>query len=132
MKKYIYLVIFCVVIAPLVTKAQNNLNTPFPIKNEGTEEVVRKELLIPNAFSPNNDGQNDLFRISNITDEKLIDFKVFNRWGTILFRTSDPREGWDGSYKGQVQPVGVYGYVIRIGYTDGYVETYKGTVTLLR
>lgn len=132
MKKYIYLVIFCVVIAPLVTKAQNNLHTSFPVKNQGTEEVVRKELLIPNAFSPNNDGQNDLFRISNITDEKLIDFKVFNRWGTILFRTSDPREGWDGSYKGQVQPVGVYGYVIRIGYTDGYVETYKGTVTLLR
>lgn len=132
MKKCFYLVIFCVVITPLIAKAQNNINTSFPVKNQETEEVVRKELLIPNAFSPNNDGQNDLFRISNITDEKLIDFKVFNRWGTILFRTSDPREGWDGTYKGQVQPVGVYGYVIRIGYTDGYVETYKGTVTLLR
>lgn len=96
------------------------------------DHAQRKELLIPNAFSPNSDGQNDYFKIPNITDEKLIDFKVFNRWGTILFRTTDPKQGWDGTIKGQLQPVGVYGYVIRIGYPDGYVETYKGTVTLIR
>lgn len=93
---------------------------------------TKKELLIPNAFSPNNDGQNDLFKICNMTNEKLIDFKVFNRWGTILYRSTDPKQGWDGTSKGQLQPIGVYGYVIRIGYPDGYVETYKGTVTLIR
>jgi len=97
-----------------------------------TDAVKRKELLIPNAFTPNNDGQNDFFKIKNITDEKIIDFKVFNRWGTILFRTTDPNMGWDGTSKGQSQPVGVYGYVIQIGYPDGNVETYKGTVTLLK
>jgi len=91
-----------------------------------------KELLIPNAFTPNNDGRNDVFKVLNITDEKLIDFKVFNRWGTILFRTTDANQGWDGTNKGQPQPIGVYGYVIQIGYSDGYVETYKGTVTLIK
>ena len=39
---------------------------------------------------------------------------------------------WDGTYKGQPQSIGVYGYVIQIGYSDGYVETYKGTVTLIK
>ncbi|WP_118974500.1 gliding motility-associated C-terminal domain-containing protein [Taibaiella koreensis] len=130
MKKYIHLVLVLFALLPLAAKAQTiNVgsmpgNVPAP--------AARKELLIPNAFSPNNDGQNDYFKVCNITNEKLIDFKVFNRWGTILFRTTDAKQGWDGTYKGQVQPLGVYGYVIRIGYPDGYVETYKGTVTLIR
>jgi len=130
MKKYIYLIVLVAIVLPLGGRAQS-LNV------KGVTDPVqamagRKELMIPNAFSPNNDGQNDIFKIANITDEKLIDFKVFNRWGTILFRTTDPREGWDGTSKGQQQPVGVYGYVIRIGFPDGYVETYKGTLTLIR
>lgn len=130
MKKHIYLVLVLIALLPLAAKAQTiNVgampgNVPVP--------AARKELLIPNAFSPNNDGQNDFFKVCNITNEKLIDFKVFNRWGTILFRTTDPKQGWDGTNKGQMQPLGVYGYVIRIGYADGYVETYKGTVTLIR
>ncbi len=99
---------------------------------EVATDVVHKELVIPNAFSPNSDGQNDIFKIMNITTEKLVDFKVFNRWGTILFRTNDSRSGWDGNYEGQAQPVGTYGYAIRIGYPDGYIETYKGIVTLIR
>lgn len=129
MKKYIYLLAALIMLCPLTTKAQTiNVNAMPGDFNPAT----KKELLIPNAFSPNNDGQNDIFKICNITNEKLIDFKIFNRWGTILFRTTDPKQGWDGTNKGQQQPIGVYGYVIRIGYPDGYVETYKGTVTLIR
>lgn len=130
MKKYLFLSLLCMLTATFVTNAQQNINTGFAGQENG--ETARKQLLIPNAFSPNNDGQNDYFKISNITDEKLIDFKVFNRWGTILYRTTDAKAGWDGTFKNQPQPVGVYGYVIRIGYSDGYVETYKGTVTLLK
>lgn len=107
----------------------NDLHTSLAIEDPAPKH---KELLIPNAFTPNNDGQNDIFKIKNITDERLIDFKVFNRWGTILFRTTDPGAGWDGTYRGQPQSIGVYGYVIQIGYSDGYVETYKGTVTLIK
>lgn len=130
MKKYLYLLILLVASAPIKVMAQSVNVHAMP--GDPIVASVRKELMIPNAFSPNNDGQNDFFKITNMTDEKLIDFKVFNRWGTILFRTTDSRQGWDGTNKGQQQPVGVYGYVIRIGYSDGYVETYKGTVTLIR
>ncbi|KAA5533248.1 gliding motility-associated C-terminal domain-containing protein [Taibaiella lutea] len=125
------------IIAIVILMGFSGINS-FAQKNEYrsdasyTDPVKRKELLIPNAFTPNNDGQNDFFKIKNITDEKIIDFKVFNRWGTILFRTTDPNLGWDGTNKGQPQPVGVYGYVIQIGYPDGNIETYKGTVTLLK
>lgn len=131
MRKYLYpFLFFCALALPLTGNAQSAGFKGSPdAKDVATNH---KELLIPNAFSPNNDGQNDIFKICNITDEKLIDFKIFNRWGTILFRTTDPRQGWDGESRGQQQPVGVYGYVIRIGYPDGYVETYKGTVTLIR
>jgi gliding motility-associated-like protein len=132
MKKYFYLVLLFIGLSPLAAKAQSGTIKALPGDIIADPVNNRKELLIPNAFSPNGDGQNDIFRIANITDEKLIDFKVFNRWGTILFRTTDPKQGWDGTNKGQAQPVGVYGYVIRIGYPDGYVETYKGTVTLIR
>ncbi len=129
MKKYFYLIAVFIALFPLASQAQTVNVNAMP---GDFSAAAKKELLIPNAFSPNNDGQNDVFKICNITNEKLIDFKVFNRWGTILFRTTDPKQGWDGFSKGQLQPVGVYGYVIRIGYPDGYVETYKGTVTLIR
>lgn len=89
-------------------------------------------LLIPNAFTPNNDGTNDIFRIRNFSNQRLLEFKIFNRWGTILFHTQDPKGGWDGTFKGNPQPMGVYGYVIRIAYSDSVVETYKGTITLIR
>lgn len=112
---------------------QHALNNDDTINTTKDIEGKRNELLVPNAFTPNNDGQNDLFKITNITNkEKLIEFKVFNRWGTIMFRTSDPELGWDGRYKGQLQPFGVYGYVIIIAYPEGLMETYKGTVTLVR
>lgn len=89
-------------------------------------------LLIPNAFTPNNDGKNDVFQIRNFSNQKLLEFKVFNRWGTILFHTQDSNRGWDGTFKSNPQPMGVYGYVIRIVYPDNVVETYKGTITLIR
>lgn len=115
---------------PLCSQAQHN---DVKITDEAAPQVgVHQELLIPNAFTPNHDGQNDIFKIVNFSTQKLIDFKIFNRWGTVLFRTTDGQSGWDGSFKNQPQPFGVYGYVIRIAYEDGYVETYKGTVTLIR
>lgn len=117
-------------VVPALAYGQSTAN--IAVSQAGDSRPAHRELLIPNAFTPNGDGLHDYFKIANITNEKLIDFKVFNRWGTIMFRTTDPLEGWDGTNKGQAQPMGVYGYVIRIGYADGNVDTYKGTVTLLR
>ena len=92
----------------------------------------RDNLMVPSAFTPNGDGRNDIFRITNITFQKILEFRVFNRWGQEIFSTIDPKGGWDGTWKGTPQDMGAYSYLIRVAYPDGYVETYKGDVTLIR
>jgi len=96
------------------------------------EVDYRDPLFIPSAFSPNNDGRNDVFRIGSLSFQKLQEFRIFNRWGQQIFSTQDPVKGWDGTINGVVQDVGVYHYIIRVAYPDGKVETYKGDVTLVR
>ncbi|MFT4062821.1 MAG: gliding motility-associated C-terminal domain-containing protein [Edaphocola sp.] len=134
MKKMKCLLAVCAVFFALGSRAQSGVHFTGNIGGSNISAMAdHRELLIPSAFSPNGDGQNDVFKIATgLTTEKLIEFRVFNRWGTVLFRTTDAQAGWDGHFNGQQQPVGVYGYVIKIGYSDGYVETYKGTVTLVR
>jgi len=127
-----YLVVFLLAVFSVTVGAQDFRvrNTAYPTAIASSQQGI----MIPNAFSPNGDGRNDLFKLVNTTDERVLDFRVFNRWGTILYRSADDdaTKGWDGNYKGQAQPTGVYGYVIRIAYPDGNIETYKGTVTLVR
>jgi len=130
MKKIITLAFLFLCFFVLPAEAQHKSFNVASISEPSDTEVSK--LLIPNAFSPNGDGINDIFKIANFTNQKLIEFKVFNRWGTILFTTEDPSSGWDGTFKGKDEPFGVYGYVIRIAYPQNVVETYKGTVTLLR
>ncbi len=92
----------------------------------------RDNLFVPSAFTPNGDGKNDVFRVSNLTFQKLQEFRVFNRWGQEIYSTTDPQRGWDGSWKGVPQDMGVYQYLIKVAYPDGYIETYKGDVSLIR
>jgi gliding motility-associated-like protein len=87
---------------------------------------------VPSAFSPNGDGRNDVFRILNMKYQKLLDFRVYNRWGQLIFVTSDLSKGWDGTFNGVPQEVGVYNYVIIVAEPDGTERTYKGTVSLVR
>ena len=90
-------------------------------------------LLIPTAFSPNNDGVNDIFRIAKYLNiERLINFSVFNRWGNLVFETNDIEAGWDGTYKGREQLLGVYVWFVKALDYDGNTIIRKGNVTLLR
>lgn len=90
-------------------------------------------LLIPTAFSPNNDGVNDIFRIAKYLNiERLINFSVFNRWGNLVFETNDIDAGWDGTYKGREQLLGVYVWFVKALDYDGNTIVRKGNVTLLR
>lgn len=85
---------------------------------------------IPTAFSPNGDGHNDEFRILHPGDLQLIDLKVFNRWGEIVFETEDANKGWDGIYKGVKQELAVFAYYAQM--TCGQdVKTVIGNVTLV-
>jgi gliding motility-associated-like protein len=88
-------------------------------------------LYIPNAFTPNGDGINDVFRIPPGSSFELKKFSIYDRWGGKIFTTQDITNGWDGTLNGKREPVGIYVYTI-----DGYIlgkESYrKGTFTLIR
>jgi gliding motility-associated-like protein len=94
--------------------------------------ILDKYVQIPSAFSPNGDGKNDLFRVANLTTERVQEFRIFNRWGQEVYSNAGSKGGWDGYYKGEPAAMGVYNYVIRIGLPDGRTETYRGEVTLVR
>ncbi len=85
---------------------------------------------VPNAFTPNGDGVNDYVRVRGFGIEKM-DWKIFNRWGKLVFQTGDVHEGWDGKYKGVLQPMEVYVYVLDVTFTDGTTLRKKGDITLL-
>lgn len=92
----------------------------------------REITMLPNAFSPNGDGLNDVFKIQNISFKRLVEFRIFDRWGKQVFETGNPATGWDGTVKGKPANADVYYYIIRLGYADDYVETFKGDLTLIR
>jgi gliding motility-associated-like protein len=96
------------------------------------EVVANPYLIIPNAFSPNSDGLNDIFRIQQVGIGALQTFKIFNRFGEMVFYTKDIRNGWDGTYKGTQAPLGVYFYFCEFKKPDGSIELYKGDVTIVR
>lgn len=87
---------------------------------------------LPNAFSPNGDGLNDVFKIVGITYQKITAFQIFNRWGEMIFSTINPEAGWDGTYKGRPCDAGAYHYYVRIIRPDGLAQTFKGDITLIR
>jgi gliding motility-associated-like protein len=87
---------------------------------------------IPNAFTPNGDGLNDVFRIGNMKHDKLVDFRIYNRWGVQVFHTNNKETGWDGTYNGTPQDMGVYNYYIEIEGADGLLRQFKGDLTLIR
>lgn len=92
----------------------------------------RSPVFIPNSFTPNGDGLNDVFSIGNLKYQKVLAFKIFDRWGHLVFETTDSKKGWDGKIKDKIAPVGVYIYYIELGYADNYTEVFKGNLTLLR
>ena len=95
--------------------------------------IIIKEAILsyPTAFTPNGDGKNDDFKVFG-QFTAAVEFKVFNRWGELLFITEDLGKGWDGSYKGSAMPEGTY--VFRAFLTDhaGRTSERSGTVVLLR
>ncbi len=86
---------------------------------------------IPNAFTPNNDGNNDIFLIYG-EDIKTLDLKIFNRWGEEVFKTNSQFIGWDGTFKGLLQNPGVYVYEANITFLDNTQTLKKGAITLIR
>ena len=95
--------------------------------------VTQDQLIIPDAFSPNGDGLNDIFRV--VTDQyyEEIEMIIYNRWGEQVHREVGPQNhGWNGIYKGELQGVDSYTYMVRVKALDGNEFILSGTVALVR
>ena len=97
-----------------------------------SNDIVR--LTVPNAFTPNGDGLNDVFTpiISNITQVKYYKFEVYNRWGEVVFESNKPGDGWDGKYKGKLAQFGTYSWKVSYDVTDQGTTKADGHVTLVK
>ena len=90
------------------------------------------DIFMPNAFSPNSDGKNDVFKPILIGISRLNVFSIFNRWGQMVYTTSQNGKGWDGTIHGVKQEPGTYVYMVQgIDYL-GRTVTKKGAFTLVR
>ncbi len=86
----------------------------------------------PNAFSPNGDGANDLFAVIVRGPVDVDVYRIYNRWGEVVFEGRSPDDGWDGSFQGQPQETGTYVYVFSGRDPDGNAIERQGTLTLVR
>ncbi len=90
------------------------------------------DILVPNAFTPNGDGRNDILKPIPIGITELHYFKIYNRWGQLLFSTSQQGTGWNGNFNGSPQGSGTYVYVTQGKDIYGKTVYRKGTAVLIR
>lgn len=91
------------------------------------------EVYVPNAFSPNGDSENDvLFIYANTICVRNFTFSIYNRWGELIFETSDIKKGWDGSFRGDKMNSGVFGYQLTYLSSDDVFVTKSGNITLIK
>jgi len=95
-----------------------------------------RDIFVPNAFSPNGDGNNDYFFVNANKSVSLVkNMRVFNRWGAVVFEGKDlpPNDfnyGWNGFFKGKLVSSGVYVWMAEIEYLDGEVVQVSGDLTV--
>lgn len=98
---------------------------------------VYKDVYGANIFTPNGDGENDLFRLRSLQGAATVhNLSIYNRWGVPIFEVgqhmiNDERYGWDGTQKGEPAPPGVYVYIAKVEFVDGSTQTLTGDVLLV-
>lgn len=98
-------------------------------------EVFREcdfDVYIPTAFTPNNDGLNDVFGYPGLNKNKFINMTIYNRWGQRIFYSTDANKGWDGKYKGMEQPTDIYVFLFELESLNGKKIMKKGVFQLIR
>jgi len=94
--------------------------------------VGQPAFFIPTAFTPNGDGRNDIFKPTTIGYSSLNYFRIYNRWGELIYNSHTLEVGWDGTYGGKPVEMGTYYWLLSTIDRNGTVEKYKGDVTLIR
>lgn len=132
---------------PFILPPNNNRQRSFTIKlvafnntlgcSDSSSKIVTVLnncfIAVPSAFTPNNDGLNDYFGPHNAIKAGNLEFKVFNRWGQLVFHSRDWKQKWDGKINGVLQPTGVYVWMLSYTNRDTNQPVFqKGTVTLIR
>jgi gliding motility-associated-like protein len=90
------------------------------------------EIFMPNAFTPNGDGKNDIFRPILVGISSLNFFRIYNRWGELVYATSEPEQGWNGRLGNKAQETGTFVYMVEGKDYLGKVHFKKGTFMLIR
>ncbi|HFC00022.1 MAG TPA: T9SS type B sorting domain-containing protein, partial [Phaeodactylibacter sp.] len=115
----------------LITNVLNGCTTAKEVKVRRINECSDELISMPNAFSPNGDGENDLYRIYSGAVDDIDYFRVFNRWGVLVYETNDRYGTWDGKMNGKLLPEGVYIYVLSAKCKlDGSTILKKGDITI--
>jgi gliding motility-associated-like protein len=96
-----------------------------------TGKAVTDEVFIPNSFSPNGDGLNDVLQVYGYVVKEM-QFTVFNQWGEKIYESKDQKRAWDGTHRGKLQPSGIYMYMCKLILNDGSVMNKKGSINLVR
>jgi gliding motility-associated-like protein len=112
-------------------KSWENSTTPDTSWSNEVEIKFAPVLWVPNAFTPNDDGYNPKFVIVQGA-VKTFEIEILNRWGESLFKSDNTLKSWDGTYKGQPCPEGVYVYLIRYTGGNNLIKILKGNITLIR
>lgn len=102
-----------------------------------TVACTAENYFVPNTFSPNGDGMNDVFYPRGRGATRIQSMRIFNRWGTLVFdkrgfTANDPSAGWNGNYGTAAAPSDVYVYVVEFVCDNSQIVTLKGNVTLIR
>ncbi len=92
---------------------------------------TRPPFFLPDAFSPNGDGLNDLLEVKDLISPEFT-LTIYNSWGTVVFQSSDLQNGWDGRYRDRDAPPGTYAYALRYLDQEGRLRTKSGSVLLVR
>ncbi len=95
------------------------------------ESLINPLLDVPNAFTPGRFGENGIVMVRGFGISSM-DWKIYNRWGQIVFESNDPNLGWNGTYRGTLQPMDVYAYTLEATFSDGTKAHRKGDITLIR
>jgi len=100
--------------------------------SSSTSVKVYKDEYVPTGFTPKGDGKNDLFRVTAADNYKQFKIVVYNRWGQVIFETTDINKGWNGKFKDVQLASDVYVYYLEIVTASNRRLTKKGTITLIR